>query len=582
MAMSNSEGIAIDNESSCLLNPEGVHTSNSQGIAIDDRAPDCDVAIIGGGLVGAMASLMLQRRGLRTCVLESRPRGRDQKVVVGEAITEGSSVFLRHELGLGEWLKKNAFRKFGFDFVVRPRTGELPRTIDDCHELLLSLSTLEAVPGAFQKLIPTFHVDRVPLNRHVALLAEAAGADFRYGASVEQVTFSPGRGRIHFAVGGQPQALSCRFVLDCSGRRTVLGRQLGITRPAEGLNTAAVWNRFENVERDPAFWRSFAGVDRRKHTIHFTGPGFWIWWIHQNDRQTSVGVSYDRDQHQPDVKTEDHGFWEMIRQFPPVADALAGARTHEPYQYYAHLPYRSDHWISPNPNDGAYALIGDAAWFTDALYSIGIETACRQLTALVPLLVAATRGNAICPKEVAPLNMDFNYCQNAVLKLNAFKYKHGWHRPHVVMQTALYELGEIAELYHMQCPTRWKRPVLEKNYRLQWSTRARLSRLERFMHDSLADGERDLDGGPLLKKALLPGRTVYGATWPLWQLPHARPYFFILTRAWAYSERLAQRLRLWPDGLAWMAGLRPLQQLFARRRHDAAGAAGNEPRSARL
>ena len=30
-----------------------------------------------------------------------------------------------------------------------------------------------------------------------------------------------------------------------------------------------------------------------------TGPGFWIWWIHQSKDMTSVGVSYDRDQHQP-------------------------------------------------------------------------------------------------------------------------------------------------------------------------------------------------------------------------------------------------------------------------------------------
>ena len=67
-----------------------------------------DVVIIGGGLVGSMAAVMLQNRGLRCAVLESRPRGKEQKAVVGEAITEGSSVFLRHEIGMGDWLKANA------------------------------------------------------------------------------------------------------------------------------------------------------------------------------------------------------------------------------------------------------------------------------------------------------------------------------------------------------------------------------------------------------------------------------------------------------------------------------------------
>ncbi len=521
-----------------------------------------DAVIIGGGLVGAMASVMLQNRGVRTVVLESRPKGKEQKAVVGEAITEGASVFLRHEIGLGDWLKANAFRKFGFDFVIRPRTGELPKTIADCHELLLSLAPLEKEPLAFSKLIPTYHVERTSLNQHVAQMAADKGADFRWGAAVEQVELGAPN-RVHFTQNGTLQQLSCRWVIDCSGRRTVLGRQLGITHPSPGLSTAAVWNRFEGVESDPAFWRSFRGIDRRKQTIHFTGPGFWIWWIHQRADLTSVGVSWDREQHDPDVKSDDHGFWEMLRKFPPVVDALKKARPLEPYQYYAHLPYRSDHWISAE----GYAIIGDAAWFTDALYSIGIETACRQLMSLQPIIVDAVRGKAACTKNLARLNQEFNYCQDTVLELNRFKYKEGWHRPHVVMQTALYELGEIAELYHMQDASRWRPEVLAKHYRLQWSTHARQMAQQRFQEAALADRDRDLadaSKGRLLKKALLPGKRVLGVTWPLWRLPHARPWFFKLTRAWGYAERWAQRSRIFPDGLSWMAGTVELPELVER------------------
>jgi FADH2 O2-dependent halogenase len=506
-----------------------------------------DVAIIGGGLCGAMAAVMLQKRGLSTVILEARPAGREQKVVVGEAITEGSSLFLRHEIGLGDWLAHNAFRKFGFDFVTLPRHAPPPRRIEDCHELLLSLTPLEKNPAALPRLIPTFHVERTSLNAHVAALAESLGARLVRGAAVENVAFDPPA--VHFALDGRAARVGCRFVLDASGRRTVLGRQLGITHPVAELDTAAVWNRFSGVERDPAFWRTFHGVDRRRHTIHFTGPGFWIWWIHQQDDLTSVGVSYDQRQHQPDTKAADRGFWEMIRKFPPVVDALAGARALEPYQYYAHLPYQSDHWISPR----GYALVGDAAWFTDALYSIGVETACRQLAAAAPLIVDSCRGKLPHPGIFEGLNQDFAYLQRAVVALNKFKYQQAWHRPHVVMQTALYELGEIAELYHMQCPTRWTRAQIERNYRLQWSSARRLGALERFMQESLRDGDRDLDERRLLKKALLPGRKVYRATWPLWHLPHARPYFFMLTRAWGFAERWAQRSRLWPDALSWMA-----------------------------
>jgi flavin-dependent dehydrogenase len=531
---------------------------------MDAEMMKVDVVVIGGGLAGSMAGVMLARRGIRTVILESRPAGREQKIVVGEALTEGTSVFVRHEIGLEGWLKENAFRKFGFDFVTLPRSGGLPTSSDDCHELLMSLKPVEKLPGAFPKLIPTYHVERTSMNAEVAMMAQKEGCKLLRGAAVESVELGDGDHVVRYSQDGKVESLRCKWVLDCSGRRTVLGRQLGITHAVKELDTASVWNRFDNVNDDPEYWRTFMGVDRRTQTIHYNGPGYWIWWIHQKGGMTSVGVSFDNKQHQPNVKSDDHGFWEMMKKHPPAYEALQGARAREPYQYYAHLPYRSDHFVSKK----GYALIGDAAWFVDALYSIGIETACRQLVAVVPQIVDHVRGKGACAKTIDMLNMEFDYTQTAVIKLNAFKYHHAWGKPHVVHQTALYELGEIAELYHVQDKRRWKKEVLDKHYRLQWGSAMRLANLERFMNDSLADADRDLptaNGTPsLMRKALLPGKVVYSVTWPLWKLPNARPYFFALTRAWGYSERIAQRTKLWPDGLKWMAHGSPVKKLVDR------------------
>jgi FADH2 O2-dependent halogenase len=513
-----------------------------------------DAIVLGGGLMGSMAAVMLRRRGMTVLVLEARPIDREMKVVVGEAITEGTSVFLRHEIGLTDWLKANVFRKFGFDFLTLPRDGRPVTRLEDCHELLLSTSPLEKIPSALSRLIPTYHVERTGMNRHVAELAKQQGATYLHGALVEHVELGPPH-TVHYVMDGAQQTASARWVLDCSGRRTLLGRQLGITRPKPELNTASVWNRFENVCSDPSVWRTFHGVDRRRHTIHMTGHGFWIWWIHQSPKMTSVGISYDRDVHEPNVKTDDRGFWEMMRKFPPVIPLLEGARPLEPFQYYAHLPYQSDHWLS----ERGYALIGDAAWFTDALYSIGIETACRQLINLMPVLADP------CPKKIALLNTQFARTQASVLHLNHFKYKEAWHRPHTLMQTALYELGEIAELYYLQRKESWTPEMLAKYYRLQWHCPKGARRLREFLADSLPDADRDLEpNARLLKRALLPGSIVYGATWPLWNTPGALPYFFKLIRGWAHSERWAQRSRLWPDALGMMASAAPTLTARAR------------------
>ena len=516
---------------------------------------ECDVAVIGGGLLGSCASTMFQRRGLSTVVLEARPPGKEQKIVVGEALTEGTSVFMRHELGLTDWLKANAYRKFGFDFLVHPR-DRVPRTMDDCHELLLSLTPLEKIPTALARLIPTFHVERTSMNAHVAELARQAGARYLEGASVEHVELgaSGQRHTVRFTDETGEHSVSCRWVIDASGRRQVLARQLGLTRAVNSLDTASVWNRFEGVNADPAVWKTFQGVDRRRHTIHMTGPGFWIWWIHQSPRMTSIGISYDRKQHAPNLKTEDRGFREMISKFPPILDLIGDARALEPYQAYAHLPYQSEKWIG----DG-WCTIGDATWFTDALYSVGIETACRQLMAASSMIEARCQSLPVDEARTAKLNHELQHLQSSVLKMNTFKYHHAWGRPHLVLQTATYELGEIAELYHLQKKEWWNEETREKHYRLQWGSLAREQQLDRFLAGSLADADRDLEPkAKRLHKALLPGPLVYRSTWPMWKFPRLTPAFFKLIRAWGYAERFAQRHPLAPDGLGIMAKGGPL------------------------
>jgi flavin-dependent dehydrogenase len=517
---------------------------------------DFDVAILGAGLIGSAAALTFARRGYRCVVLESRPAGRAQKVVVGEAVTEGSSLYLRHELGLEPWFQKNAYRKFGFDFLTLPDDREA-RTIEDCHELMLSQAPLEQIPQAYSQLIPTYHVERPPLNDHVAELAEQAGVEFRRGAGVEFVALGEGESphEVHYlAEAGRPSTagkVRARWVLDASGRKCLLSRQLGLHRKVDVPSTAAVWNRFEDVESDPSVWRSFHGIDRRKHTIHMTGRGFWAWWIHQNDGSTSIGITWDKEQHAPNVKAPDCGFAEMAAKFPPLAPLIARARAKEPWQLYGHLAYRSTRWI----DDRRFAILGDAAWFTDALYSVGLETALRQLVFVTHAVEGDLAGRPMARAWFDGLNRGFDFTSRAVAKLNEFKYKHGWHRPYVLAQTVLYETAEIGPLYQVQRKEDWVYEKQRMYYGLQWGTQKRMDALDRFLAEALADDVKGglYPSGGLLKKGLLPGPWVYRATWPLWNGPGWHHYFFRLIRAWGFMERMAQRHRGWPDVLTRMA-----------------------------
>lgn len=520
------------------------------------------VVVVGGGMSGCMAALMLRRRGIEVTVLEAREADAAQPIVVGEAITEGSTLFLEHELGFGDWLREHGFRKYGFDFLVLPRGEDAPEepSFDDCHELLMSLTPVERIPGAFRKLIPTWHVDRRMMNAELLTRAKAAGAEVHHGAKVTGVTLGEREHVVTYRDADGEHSLDAAWIYDCTGWRSLLGKQVAGWHLVKDLPTASVWNRFRHVDDHPDTWKTFNGIDRRRHTVHCSGEGFWIWWIHHNDEMTSVGVTWDTRVHQPDRTAPDRGFGEMIAKFPAVARALEGAEPMESFQGYGHLPHACEHWVS---TDG-YAIIGDAGWFVDAVYSTAIETVARQLMASLPLLQATLDGRTPCADTTDRLNEEFRWLQRTVLAHNRFKYEHAWHRPHALFQVTLYELSEIAELYHLQADGQWREDVRDRHYRLQWGTQRRHDKLVAFMESARADFHRDLERPVRLAKALSPRVRDYYATWPLWHLPNMTPYFFIITKLWGYLERFGQRYWWFPDMLTMMTPPRPPRMLASR------------------
>jgi flavin-dependent dehydrogenase len=179
-------------------------------------------AVVGGGPAGAVAALVLARRGVRVTVLESRE---GPACKVGETLPPGLTPLLRH-LGLESVLDGDGHLRSAGNRSWWGAARSVERAF------------LAGPQG------PGWHVDRGRFEARLAEAARQAGAEWRWGRRVERCVRSrqsggakgPGSwqielGRAAGARGGSAAAeppigvLEADWLLDATGRRAHVSRQ---------------------------------------------------------------------------------------------------------------------------------------------------------------------------------------------------------------------------------------------------------------------------------------------------------------------------------------------------------------------
>jgi flavin-dependent dehydrogenase len=344
-----------------------------------------DVVIVGGAFSGASAAILLRRElpELRVLVVE-KAEAFDEKV--GEATTEMSAMFLTRRLAMWQHLEREQLPKEGlrYWFTNGNVTGH---------------ANASETGGLLRSTVPAFQLRRDKLDEHLLATAVAEGAELLRPARVNNITVGDFDHRLTVEAHGETREISCRWLLDASGRVNLVGRKLNLIERNDEHPTAAIWCRWKNVRHidelavQLGIAKSNVG-SRRLGTNHYTGYGYWIWVIPLGNGETSIGVVFDKrlvDLHHSKNRGED--FVAFLKAIPSLNELLEGAEPRlADLRFYSHLAYAAKQYMGRG-----WSLLGDAAAFLDPYYSPGLDHASFTVEATVEMIKADVMGKDLTP-----------------------------------------------------------------------------------------------------------------------------------------------------------------------------------------
>src|SRR3954468_16121545 len=345
-----------------------------------------DVVILGGAFSGASAAILLKRdRPEPSVLVVENAVAFDAKV--GEATTEMSGMFLTRRLAQwqhleSEHLPKEGLRYWWFNEQVHGHAEA-------------------SESGAFQRsTTPSFQLRRDTLDEHLLATAVDEGAELMRPARVRDVELGDFDHRITLENEGGAEAdtetVSCRWVLDATGRANFLGKRLGLIERNREHPTAAVWCRWEGVRhlddvaaRGPLSFSRGNVASRRLATNHYMGFGYWVWYIPLGNGETSIGIVFDTRLMDLDRgKNMESEYRAFLNAIPSAAELLGGAQMKaEDLRTYSNLAYVTRQYMG-----NGWALMGDAAAFLDPYYSPGLDHASFSVEATVEIVKAHMAG----------------------------------------------------------------------------------------------------------------------------------------------------------------------------------------------
>lgn len=350
------------------------------------KSPSLDVAIIGGGLAGNLLArqLHLTTPQLNVGIFE---KNRDTSFKVGEATVEIFSNYLIRRLGLSRYLYEHHLPKNGLRFFF------------DTANKNASLEEMSEVGGTALPFHPSFQLDRARLEADLQKMNGDEGVKVFLETRVHDISLEESsqshKGHQFLATyGGVTDRYSCRWLIDASGRSSLIAKKLQLRTSEDRHCMGAMWGRFRFVDDidavgREAFRRRVRYTTRTLSTNHFCYPGYWIWFIPLGKGITSVGVVMDHSFGWNSDFRKKEGFLSFLSQHQAPWSLLRNAELMD-IGSYEHLSYGTQQFFSAD----RWGLTGEAAAFSDPFYSPGADFIALENDFLTDLISRDTQGES--------------------------------------------------------------------------------------------------------------------------------------------------------------------------------------------